>query len=158
MDNDDLFKKFLDIIDALEAEKVDYVLIGGFAMVLYGMPRVTQDIDLFLRSHDENIKRLQIALEKVFNDKNVYEITHEELKQYSVIRYGSEEGFFVDIITAIGTAFKYEDLKFEEVEVDGHNVKIATTNTLYNLKKSTYREIDKNDILFLMNMMKKEKE
>jgi predicted nucleotidyltransferase len=158
MDTEGLFRKFLSLTDALEAEKVDYVLIGGFAMVLHGMPRVTQDIDLFLKNREENIIRLQTALDKVFNNKNVYEISYDELKQYSVIRYGSDDGFFVDIITAIGTAFTYEDLKFEEIEIDGHKIKIASTETLYNLKKNTYREIDKNDILFLINMMKKGKE
>ncbi len=61
MKTDDLFNRFLEVIDALEKEKVDYVLIGGFAVVLYGMPRFTQDIDLFIKSEKENVIRLQNA-------------------------------------------------------------------------------------------------
>lgn len=47
MQSEDLFNKFLEVIDTLE--KVDYILVGGFAMVLYGMPRATQDLDLFVK-------------------------------------------------------------------------------------------------------------
>lgn len=49
MQSEDLFNKFLEVIDTLEKEKVDYILVGGFAMVLYGMPRTTQDLDLFVK-------------------------------------------------------------------------------------------------------------
>lgn len=49
MQSEDLFNKFLEVIDTLEKEKVDYILVGGFAMVLYGMPRATQDLDLFVK-------------------------------------------------------------------------------------------------------------
>jgi len=43
-----LFDKLLQIADALEREKVEYILIGGFAVILYGLPRLTQDLDLFI--------------------------------------------------------------------------------------------------------------
>ena len=85
MQSEDLFNKFLEVIDALEKERVDYILVGGFAMVLYGMPRATQDLDLFVKMKKENIERLQKALFALLNDKNVLEITHSELADYSVI-------------------------------------------------------------------------
>lgn len=53
MEKEDLFKKFFDVLDALEKEKIEYILIGDFAMVLYGMPRVTQDLDLFIKMRKE---------------------------------------------------------------------------------------------------------
>ena len=40
-----LYKRFLQIAVSLEKEKVDYSLIGGFAMVLHGLPRMTRDLD-----------------------------------------------------------------------------------------------------------------
>ena len=45
-----LFDKFLQVADRLENEGVDYILIGGFAVILYGMPRLTQDVDLFIKN------------------------------------------------------------------------------------------------------------
>ena len=100
MQTDDLFNRFLEIIDALEKEKVDYVLIGSFAMVLYGMPRATQDIDIFIKNQKENIDRLQKALFAVFNTKNIFEITYSEFQNYPVIRYGADEGYYVDLSIA----------------------------------------------------------
>ena len=157
MQTDDLFDKFLKIIDALEKEKVDYILIGGFAMVLYGMPRATQDIDIFIKCREENIERLQRALYSVFNNKNVFEITFSELQNYPVIRYGAEEGYYVDILANIGTAFSFEDLMFEELNVEGHRIKIASVESLYKLKENTLRAIDKSDLLFLKQVMKNKK-
>jgi predicted nucleotidyltransferase len=157
MQTDDLFDKFLKIIDALEKEKVDYILIGGFAMVLYGMPRATQDIDIFIKCREENIERLQRALYSVFNNKNVFEITFSELQNYPVIRYGAEEGYNVDILANIGAAFSFEDLMFEELNVEGHKIKIASVESLYKLKENTLRAIDKSDLLFLKQVMKNKK-
>jgi len=59
MEKEGLFKKFFDVLDALEKEKIEYILIGDFAMVLYGMPRVTQDLDLFIKMRKENTEKLQ---------------------------------------------------------------------------------------------------
>ena len=154
MKTDDLFSRFLEIIDALEKEKVDYVLIGGFAMVLYGMPRATQDIDIFIKHREENIERLQKALFTIFNNKDVFEITFSEFKKYPVIRYGAEEGYYVDILANIESAFSFEDLIFEELAIEGHKIKIASVETLYKLKEKTLRAIDKSDILFLKKLMK----
>lgn len=39
-------------LDALEAKKIDYALIGGVAAFTHGRPRPTQDIDLFVRPED----------------------------------------------------------------------------------------------------------
>jgi predicted nucleotidyltransferase len=157
MQTDDLFNRFLEIIDALEKEKVDYVLIGGFAMVLYGMPRATQDIDIFIKHREENIERLQKALFTVFNNKDVFEITFSEFQNYPVIRYGAEEGYFVDILANIGSAFSFEDLKFEELTIEGHKIKIASVETLYKLKEKTLRAIDKSDLLFPKQILENKK-
>jgi hypothetical protein len=154
LETNDLFNRFLEVIDALEREEVDYILIGGFAVVLYGMPRFTQDLDLFVKSKEENIVKLQSALFSVFQDESVFEITNSELQNYPVIRYGSDEGFFIDVLSKIGEAFSYDDLSFNEMKIEGHTVRIATVDTLYRLKEKTLRAIDQNDLIFL-KMLKK---
>lgn len=150
-----LFERFLQVIDALEANEVDYILIGGFAMVLHGLPRATQDIDLFIKPVPSNLERFTMALDSVFHDKNIYEITLEELNKYSLIRFGTQEGFYIDIITKIGEAFTFYDLEYELIEFEGHKIKIATINTLYKLKKDTIRPIDRADSLFLEELVKR---
>jgi predicted nucleotidyltransferase len=157
MQTDDLFNRFLEVIDALEKEQVDYILIGGFAVVLYGMPRATQDLDIFIKFREDNVVRLQKALHNVFNNKNVYEITFTELQSYQVIRYGADEGFYIDILSKIGTAFSYEDISYEVINVEGHQIKIASVETLCKLKENTYRAIDKADLIFLKKLLNDKK-
>lgn len=93
----------------------------------------------------------------LLNDKNVFEITHSELTDYSVIRYGTEEGYYIDVLSKLGTSFSYEDLKYHEINVEGHLVKIATVETLYKLKEKTFRAIDKNDLIFLKQLLENNK-
>ncbi|MGO9482331.1 MAG: nucleotidyl transferase AbiEii/AbiGii toxin family protein [Candidatus Kryptoniota bacterium] len=153
MKTEDFFQRFLEVIDALEKEKVDYVLIGGFAIVLYGMPRLTQDLDLFVKASEDNIARLQTALYSAFADKSIFEVTNSELQKYPVIRYGSDEGLSIDVISRIGEAFAFEDLEYMELNVEGHRVKIATVETLHRLNEKTYRGVDQNDIIFLKELI-----
>ncbi len=148
------FEKFMEVLDALEKERVEYILIGGFAVILYGLPRVTQDIDIFLKPTGGNISGLKKALKSVFNDRSIDDITLEMLGQYPVVRYGAPDGFSIDIIISLGDAFVYEDLGYETKDVSGHSIRIATIESLYEMKKDTVRPIDKSDSIFLYNLIK----
>ena len=39
---------YLNLFKALEKHKVQYLLVGGLAMNLHGVPRTTMDVDLVL--------------------------------------------------------------------------------------------------------------
>ena len=41
---------------------VEYIIVGGFAAVLYGAPTITGDLDVMPRADEENIARLARAL------------------------------------------------------------------------------------------------
>jgi len=152
----DLYEKFIEVIAALQKENVEYVLIGGFAVVLHGLPRVTQDIDLFLKPTEENIVKLKKALQDVFNDPDIHEISLEELNKYPVIRYGTPDGFSIDLIVNIGEMFSFDDIQFETRNIDGQIMRIATPRTLLEMKSNTYREIDQFDVKFLQNKLENE--
>jgi len=150
-----LTEKFLSVLNALQQEGVDYVLIGGFAVVLHGSPRFTEDIDIFIRNTEKNIEKLRKALNTVFQDDSISEITSQEIQNYAVIRYGTTEDFYIDIIGNIGEKFSYDDILSEEIVVEGVKIKIATIESLYKLKEKTYRAIDQNDLLFLAEKLKR---
>lgn len=144
-----LTEKFLSVLEALNREGVDYVLIGGFAVVLHGSNRMTEDIDICIRNNEENVERLRKALYMVFKDDSIEEITVPEIENYSVIRYGNEDNFTMDIIGNLGEAFSIENIVSEQIEVDGVKVRIATLESLYKMKEKTYRPIDQIDLIFL---------
>jgi hypothetical protein len=45
-----------------DAEKVEYLLVGGLALALHGHPRFTKDADLWVRDTPENLERVENAL------------------------------------------------------------------------------------------------
>lgn len=53
------------ILRTLEEHKVDYAVIGGVAVVLYGYVRFTKDIDLLIDFSTENVKRFAGVLKKL---------------------------------------------------------------------------------------------
>ena len=50
------------LLDVLHAAGVDFVVVGGVALVLRGSSRVTLDLDLCYARHAENLRRLAAAL------------------------------------------------------------------------------------------------
>jgi len=54
--------EFLDLLKALNAEGVRYVVVGGLAMVLQGTTYVTYDLDIAPSPEDENVSAIVRAL------------------------------------------------------------------------------------------------
>ena len=62
MDLRQLPEDFKDFINFLNGNNVCYLLVGGWAVGIYGYPRATKDIDFLIANDDENLERLQKAL------------------------------------------------------------------------------------------------
>lgn len=150
----DLFRRFLDIMRALSEEKADYVLIGGFAVILHGLSRLTVDIDIFIKPEENNLERVKKALRRVFpEDDSIDSLSIQDLRDYAVVRFGTEDDFYIDLIAGIGEMFRFEDLEWEVREVEGALVRIATPETLFRMKKDTIRPEDQRDARFLAELI-----
>ncbi len=53
---------FKELLELFNKHKVEYLIVGGYALAFHGAPRVTGDIDLFVRPTDENAQRILVAL------------------------------------------------------------------------------------------------
>ena len=53
---------FLDFFRALNANRVEYVIVGSYALAFHGAPRATGDIDIWIRPIEANAERLLAAL------------------------------------------------------------------------------------------------
>ena len=53
------FKEFFEL---LNSEKVDYLLVGGYAVIYYGYLRATGDIDVWVRVSAQNAEAIRRAL------------------------------------------------------------------------------------------------
>lgn len=48
---------FKDMLRLLEEHEVDYLIVGGYAVIRYTQPRYTKDIDLWIRPTSENARK-----------------------------------------------------------------------------------------------------
>jgi len=152
---ENIFNKFIELVNVLNKNNVEYIIIGGLAINLHGFARNTEDIDIFINPTKQNVERFRESLLEVFNDNDINEIKLEELIKYPVIRYGTEYGFSIDVITKIGEKFLFNDLSYIVKIIDGTEIKYADLETLYKLKEKTYREIDQLDLKFIKYKLNK---
>lgn len=50
------------LLRAFNEHKVEYLIVGGYAVALYAEPRATKDLDLFIRPESANSERVYLAL------------------------------------------------------------------------------------------------
>ena len=126
---------------------VDYLLIGGVALNVHGIVRMTEGIDMLVRATTDNVARLRRALHSVWHDESIEQIRAEDLAgEYPVMRYGPPEGnFAVDIVGRLGSAFSFDSFQGETVLIEGVPVRVVSPGELYEMKRGTNRGIDRAD-------------
>src|SRR5436305_14457418 len=55
---------FRDILSAFCEEKVEFMLVGAYAVAAHGLPRATGDIDLWIKCSEDNAARVWRALKR----------------------------------------------------------------------------------------------
>jgi hypothetical protein len=124
-----------------------YVVVGGFAIIAAGFPRLTTDLDLMVAADAENEAKVFAAL-ATLPDNAVRELQPGELQLYNVIRVADE--ILVDLMRSAG-GIEYAEAAKDVVvrEVDGVPIPFASPRLLWRMKASTHREKDALDLLFL---------
>jgi hypothetical protein len=135
------------VLGALAKRGVRFKIVGGVALNLVGLPRATQDLDIFVDPEAENVMRLRQALHDVFDDPSIDEISADDLAgPYPAIQYvppGS--GFHIDILSRLGEAFDFAGIEAELRDVQGISVLVATPRMLFRMKCDTVRVQDRAD-------------
>ncbi len=57
-----MLNRLKGVFESFQQHEVRYVVIGGIAAVLYGVPRATFDLDILVEATPENTRRLLDAL------------------------------------------------------------------------------------------------
>jgi hypothetical protein len=52
------------LFELFNKHKVEYLIVGGYALAFHGAPRLTRDIGLFVRPTSENAERILAALDE----------------------------------------------------------------------------------------------
>ena len=86
---DQLNQDFLEFIGFLEEERVDYLIVGGYAVGMHGFPRYTGDIDFFVAISNENALKLMRVFQRFgFGDIGLSE--SDFLEDNFVVEIGRE--------------------------------------------------------------------
>ena len=62
MDEIEFPPDFIEFLRSLNANGVDYLLVGGFAVAIHGYPRATADMDVWVATAQDNAQRIVSAL------------------------------------------------------------------------------------------------
>ena len=57
-------RDFREMLLCLNAKRVEYLIVGSFALAFHGKPRVTGDIDILVRPSGDNASRIMLALDE----------------------------------------------------------------------------------------------
>ncbi|MEW6262507.1 MAG: hypothetical protein AB1641_05460 [Thermodesulfobacteriota bacterium] len=136
------FKEFFQL---LNAHRVEYLLIGGYAVGWHGYPRATADLDIWVAMNPENAERIMAALKDFGFD--LPELTADLfLKENQIVRLGVPP-LRIEIATTIsGVSFEecFRERTMDTIE--GVEVNLINLKHLKINKKASGRHKDLNDL------------
>jgi hypothetical protein len=138
----DDFREFLSL---LNANRVDYLLVGGYAVGLHGYPRATVDLDIWVGATPDNAPRVVAALRAFGFDSATVEPALF-VNPRTLVRFGVPP-FRIEIMTSID-GVTYDDCRSRAVEfdMDGLPVPVIALSDLRVNKRAAGRHKDLADL------------
>ncbi|MEM7513773.1 MAG: hypothetical protein AAF388_22795 [Bacteroidota bacterium] len=141
-----LHPDFKEFIESLNKNEVEYLLVGGYAVVIYGYVRATGDMDIWVNNSPENSIRVIEALKEFgFNFPNLDSST---IQQDDLVLQLGYPPYRIDIITTpSGVDFDvcYPKREIFQLE-DEQSINVIDLDSLKQNKRSTGRNKDLDDI------------
>jgi hypothetical protein len=140
-------RDFADLLIELREAEAEFLLVGGWAVILYGHVRATDDMDIFVRSSSANSKRVFAALVAFGAPLQVHGVTADHFaEQGNAYRFGIAP-FKVEVLTKIsGVSFDEALQGSKTFELDGHQIPYIGKLALIRNKKSAGRHKDLADV------------
>ncbi len=136
---------FSEFLKLLHSEKVEYLLIGGYAVAYHGYTRATGDMDIWIAMNPENARRVVRALRRFgFTDMPIS--TDLFLKENQVIRMGVPP-LRIELLTTIsGVSFAQCFARRQTAVLEDLEVNMIGLDDLKTNKKASGRLRDLNDL------------
>jgi hypothetical protein len=130
---------FKEFVQFLNSNNVKYLLVGGWAIGIYGYPRATKDIDFLISNDDENLNNLQNAL----HGFGAPPVDLEKFKEKGhVIRMGSSP-IQIDIINdADGIDLDDCYKRKQIIKIDDIFINVISVEDLIKNKRASGRTAD----------------
>ena len=162
--------EYLELFSKLEQFKVRYLICGGLAVNIYGIPRMTADIDLLLDFTKKNVtdfetaikilmyqSQLPISISKFVNkEERQKAIQEKNLIAYSF--FNSRTNYMsLDVLLDVPIPFEELWKAKEERAIDKFRVNLVSVQHLIELKKYANRKQDKEDVILLSKLLNNER-
>jgi hypothetical protein len=137
--------EYLSLIRLLNEENVEYVVLGGHAVIAHGYLRTTGDIDIFVNPSEENARKLITVMHRYGYTNGEFEID-DFTKIPSYLSFARHDGW-IDIMTfTLGVTFQecYENRLV--LNIQGVAINFIGLRQLLENKKATGRPQDLRDL------------
>ena len=136
---------FKELLQLLNSKRIEYLVVGGYAVALYGYPRATGDIDIWIALSKDNAKKTVEVLREFGFD--VPELKEELfLEKGKNIRMG-EPPIRIEILTSIdGVEFPECYKNKNTLTFDGIEINFISFQDLKKNKKASGRLQDLADL------------
>ena len=142
-----MLNRLKDVFESFQKYEVRYIVIGGIAAVLYGVPRATFDLDILIDATPENTQRLLDALLDAgmgtASLTNVDEILSNEITIF-------KDRVRIDVQTLTpGLRFQDAWSRRNTLEYRGQSFYVASREDLIASKEAAGRDVDLDDVRLL---------
>lgn len=161
---------YLAIFKKLNEKGIKYIVVGGIAVNLYGIPRMTYDIDLLLDIEDDNLKKFLTIMKKwgfkpkapvnimdfVLKEKREEWIKNKHMKAFSFVNteWAISE---IDVVIDSPVDYRKAHEKINHITLQNISIPVISIDNLMKMKHATGRKQDEADIRYLRGL-KDEKE
>ena len=144
----DIEKEFRAVIGSLNAASIPYAVCGGFAVIIHGFPRFTEDIDLLVREGDlDRIKNTVRALGFTIDSGSfVFKPGQPGESRFSrLVKVEGEDFVMLDLL-AVTPALEAAFADRKTFPVDALEVSVISRDGLRQMKSSAGRPKDLEDL------------
>ena len=142
-----MLNRLLDVFASFQKHKVKYLVIGGIAAVLHGVPRATFDLDILIEASSDNARQLLDALIEA-NFATAMMITADELLAHEITIF--RDRVRIDVQTST-PGIKFGDAWRNKVTMSyqGQEFYVAAKEDVIASKRAAGREKDLEDVRML---------
>jgi hypothetical protein len=126
---------------ALNEGHVKYLLIGGMASILYGVPRTTLDFDIAIAPSNENVKNVLDIMKELGMSSDTDHV--EDILAQGGITFSND--LDIDIITGLPDKEDFDDLwnKSKIVTYEGVQIKVISKEDQIRILRDQIRILRK---------------
>ena len=142
----DLYPDFKGFLESLNSEGVEYLVLGGYAVIHYGYRRVTDDLDVWIAVRPDNAQRVSRVLQR-FGGFPAAKVNPSMFAARGKIFIFGREPVRIDILTnPSGLDFDACFARRNVVDWDGVKVPLISFDDLKRNKQASGRAKDLADL------------